>query len=238
MNQLFELASKISSPWSLAAFGLAAVAYILMRRRGRGRIPALGWASILLLVLGPILSAAYVEVFRVRSKDTSVYRIRVTVLDTTQMPLEDAKVWSSIGGEPKKVSAGWEFDVPAAVRPADGKVEIFAAVPAAFLSAGSKLTLGSDYNPAVIVRLQKGAFASVRGTVTDNLGKGIGDAVIRVVGYEADTANTQRDGQFVLPTHAADGQQVLLHVEKEGFTAVDQYHPAGNEPVTITLSRK
>jgi carboxypeptidase family protein len=236
MGHLFGLASKVTNPWSLAAFGVAAIVYIVLKRRGR--VPTLGWICILLLVLGPILSAAYVDVFRVRSKDTSVYRVRVTVVDIEQTPIEDAKVWSSVGGEPKKVSAGWEFDIPAAIKPADGKVTIFAVVSAAFLSAKTELTLGSDYNPAVIVRLQRESLASIRGIVTDDSGKGIGGASVRVVGYETDAATTQRDGQFVLSTHAADGQQVLLRVEKEGYIAVNQYHPAGNEPVTIILSAK
>jgi hypothetical protein len=236
MNQLFELASKISSPWSLAAFGVAAIVYIVLRRRGK--VPILGWICILLLVLGPILSAAYVEVFRVKSKDRSLYRVRVIVLDTGQMPIEEAKVWSSIGGEPKKVVGGWEFDIPAAVKPADGKVVVFAAVPAAFLSAKGDLTLDSDYNPSVIVRLQKGGFASIRGIVTNDSGKGIEGASVNVTGYEGDRTVTQADGQFLLPTHATDGEQVLLRVEKEGYKSVSQWHPAGAEPATVTLSTR
>lgn len=138
MNQVFGIASKISSPWSLAAFGVAAVMFIVLKKRGK--VSTLGWVSIWFLVLVPIVSAAYVQVFRTKSKDTSIYRMRVTVLDLTHVPVEDAKVWSSLGGEPKKVSGGWEFDIPAVLRPSDGQVRIFAAVPAAFSSGETSVT--------------------------------------------------------------------------------------------------
>jgi hypothetical protein len=39
-----------------------------------------------------------------RRERDAIYRVRVTVLDPAQVPVEDAKVWSSMGGEPKKVA--------------------------------------------------------------------------------------------------------------------------------------
>ena|SRR5579872_859594 len=235
MNQLFEIAGKISGPWSLAAFGLAAIVYIVLKKRGT--VPALGWICILFLVVVPIISAAYVEVFRVKSKDTSVYRLRVTVLDSTRGPVEDAKVWSSLGGEPKKVPGGWEFDIPAALRPVNEVVTVFAAVPTAFLSAEGIVKLGADYNPTLIVRLKKNSPAALHGIVMDASGRGVPGATVTVVGGTS-SANTQPDGQFTLTTQAADGEQVLLLAEKKGYKPVQQWHPAGNEPVTIIVFAK
>lgn len=52
----------------------------------------------------------------------AIYRVRVTVIDPQRVPVEDAKVWSTVGGEPKKVAGGWQFDIPGASLPGDGKV--------------------------------------------------------------------------------------------------------------------
>jgi hypothetical protein len=41
-----------------------------------------------------------------------VIKLRVTVLGPDSVPVEDSKVWLSIGGEAKKVTGGWEFDIP------------------------------------------------------------------------------------------------------------------------------
>src|ERR1035438_6391731 len=45
------------------------------------------------------------------------YRVRVTVIDGQQTPVSDAKVWSSIGGEPMKVEGGWQFVIPKDTKP-------------------------------------------------------------------------------------------------------------------------
>ena len=115
MEILIRIASGITNLWSLAAFGLAAVVYLLVKRRGT--IPGLAWITIWILILAPIVVSAYSTISR-----TNMYRIRVTVVGAQGVPVEEAMVWSSAGGEPKKVSGGWEFDVPMASRPADGKI--------------------------------------------------------------------------------------------------------------------
>jgi hypothetical protein len=236
MDQLFRIVSRITNPWNLAAFGIAAAVYIILKKRGK--IPAFGWFCILAFVLGPILASTYLETFRVHSKDTSLYRVRVTVIGPDQVPTEEAKVWSSIGGEPKRVSAGWEFDIPAAVKPVDGKLGVFAAAANVSQFGSSEIVLADDYNPAVIIRLQNRAPASIRGRVIDDSGKGIGAATVKAVGYGTDIVTTGNDGEFVLQTHAPEGQQVLLTAEKEGYITVSQLHPAGSEPAAMILSRK
>ena len=236
MNELFRIASAIASPWSLAAYAVAAIVYILLKRRGK--VPVMAWVLILLLVLVPTVASVYVEVAKKRSEETSIYRLRVTVVDPQQVPVEDARVWSSMGGEPKIVAGGWQFDIPAASRPAEGRLTIFASVPAAFLSGKQELVLGNDYNPTTIIRLEADTSASVRGVVIDGSHNAIAGARVSVVGYEAETVITGAGGNFVLPAHSAVSQQVHLHAEKEGYQAVSQWHPAGNEPVTIIMDHR
>jgi hypothetical protein len=236
MDQLFRIVGRITNPWNLAAFGIAATVYIILKKRGK--VPAFGWFCIIAFVLGPVLASTYLETFRVHSKDTSLYRVRVTLIGSDQVPTDEAKVWSSIGGEPKRVSAGWEFDIPAAVRPVDGKLAIFAAVPNAGLLGNAEIVLADDYNPAVIIRLQNRAPASIRGRVIDDSGNGIGAVRVKAVGYGTGIVTTGNDGEFVLQTRAPEGQQVLLTAEKEGYITISQYHPAGNEPAAMILSRK
>src|SRR5713226_5308727 len=122
MTKLLETAAGISNQWSLAAFAIAAILYLVLQRRGK--VPAIAWAAIVaVLVLGalPIAAPIFVE-------GRAIYRVRVTVLDPQQTPVEEARVWSSLGGEAKKVAGGWQFDIPAATRPADGKLTVYATV--------------------------------------------------------------------------------------------------------------
>jgi hypothetical protein len=172
-------------------------------------------------------------------KRPDIYRVRVTVIDLQRRPLDDAKVWSTIGGEPKKVAGGWQFDIPATSVPVNGKVTLYASKESAFLSGERELQLNIDSNPVVTIELTKNVKEIVvRGIVVDEANNAIGEVRVSVVGYEAEMVITQPNGGFVLPAHAAVGQQILLHAEKPGYKAVNQYHPAGEEPVTIILERR
>jgi hypothetical protein len=61
-----------------------------------------------------------------RPAGPELYRIRVTVVDSAGLPVDDAKVWSSLGGEPKKVAGGWQFDIPRSAIPKEGPLTLFA----------------------------------------------------------------------------------------------------------------
>lgn len=236
MAKLFQTAAGISNQWSLAAFAIAAILYFVLKRRGK--VPAIAWACIVAIVLvglAPILASVYIE--KARLPDP-IYRVRVTVLDPQRVPVDDAKVWSSMGGEVKKVAGGWQFDIPAASKPADGKLTVYTAVPSAFLTGSQELQLADDRNPAVAVQLAKDASATVRGIVVDGSGQAIAGARVSVVGYESEAVVTQAGGNFLLPAHAASGQQVQLHAERAGYAAATQWHPAGDEPATLVLDRK
>jgi hypothetical protein len=235
--KLFEFASRITNKWALAAYGIAAIVYLVSKTIvGRGRkVPPFVWVAIVLLVLIPFLAATYEEIVYNWGVTHSVYRLRVTILDIQHQPTEDAILHCSAGGEPKKVLGGWEFDIPKTTVPADGKLSVFASIPSAFLSGRADLTLSTDYNVSITIQLEPDTSSWIRGIVVDDHNVGLEGALVSLVGHGPETVRTSQGGHFGLPAYAADGQEVQLHVEKQGYTSVSQYHPAGKEPVTIVL---
>lgn len=235
MDKLIEAIAGVSNQWRLAAFAIAAILFVVMKRSRKP--PAIAWGALLaILTIGivPFVASLYAQ----RSLDSAVYRIRITVLDRQNVPMENAKVWSSVGGEAKKVPGGWEFDLPSASKPLDGNLTLYASVADQFLQGSRRLTLAADRNPAAEIALQKNATATVRGEVIDGASAAIAGARVGVIGYESEAVVTGPGGNFILPAHAAEGEEVELHAEKGGFRAVNQLHPAGEAPATIVLDRK
>ncbi len=224
---VFEVASKIANPFSLAAFAIAALFYITLRRRGK--IPDNTLVAVVLLVLFPIGVGA-IPIFL----EGDVYRARVTVIGPRGTPVDDAKVWSSIGGEPKKVSGGWQFDIPEASIQEDRTVAFYASRESGFLFGKREVHL-RDLNSAIAVKLERDESASVRGVVVDATGNAVSGARVSVAGYGKEAVATEENGSFTLPAHAAEGQQVLLRAEKEGYEAASQWHPAGDSPAQLLL---
>jgi len=112
MNKLFELATKISTAWSLAAFAIIALVLLVTKLKGR-KVPAVIWlvvTAILVITLAPIIAPLYMNSY-------GIYRVRVVVLDDRKMPTNDAKVTCSVGGEVKKIEGGWECDIPSKAKP-------------------------------------------------------------------------------------------------------------------------
>ena len=60
-------------------------------------------------------------------------------------------------------------------------------------------------------------------------------ATVSVIGYDSEAQVTKASGNFSLPAHATDGQQVQLHAEKAGYHAANSWCPAGDTPCTILL---
>lgn len=166
-----------------------------------------------------------------------IYRLRVTVLDPQRIPVEDAKVWSSIGGEPKKVAGGWQFDISSASIPKDGKLIIFASIESVFQKGEYALQLTEDPNPSITIQLQKPTSASVRGIVIDESGRAVEGARINVVGYAKEAVTTLVGGNFELIAYVAEGEEVLLHIEKQGYAAENSRHRAGGKPIEIKLKK-
>jgi hypothetical protein len=232
--------------WSLAAFAIAAILYLAGRKNGR--VSSSLWTAILAIVLlglVPIVGSLYVQLNkdrldaeREKSKReiASVYRVRVTVLDPDKTPVDDAKVWSSMGGEPKKVGGGWQFDIPAVSKPVDGRLTVYARVENTALIGQTTFQLTSDFSPNSMIILSRNESAIVRGIVLDGVGRAIEGVRVTVVGYGAEGTMTKADGGFVLPAHVANGQTVRLHAEKPGYTTINQDQPTGGIPATLILS--
>ena len=234
MPTLLKTAAGVTTMWGLASVAILAL-LMISRKSGVKTLPIIWGAmtGVLILALVPILSWIQLQ----RGQISTVYRIRVTVLNPQGQPVNNAKIWSSMGGEPKQLAGGWQFDIPVASKPTDSKLTVYAAVENAFWNGKTDVQLANDYNPNTTIQLMAGENAQVRGIVQDEAGSSLEGVAVSVVGYGGETVTTTKGGDFVLLAHAADGQQIELHAEKSGYRAVNQYHPAGREPATLVLER-
>lgn len=214
-DKALEFASHIEHPTPAAAVALVLVAYLLsiaLKKRRSGAT----WPTVALIVtiglvimiigLAPLASSTYLQT-------RNLYIVRVFVLGVEKQPTDEAHLTSSSGGEAKKIQGGWELDIPPPVRPADGKVILFASVPNAFLSGKSSLVLGQDYYPTMTIQLTADTSATVRGVVVDDRHRSVGGAQVSIVGYP-DEALTDTMGNFTLAAHAADGQIIQVRAQK------------------------
>jgi hypothetical protein len=187
-------------------------------------------AIFVLALLGVALYAKAI------TDSVSIYRVRV-VLVYRGTPIDEGRVWSSLGGEAKKVSAGWEFDIPPMTLPADHKLEIYAQDDPRFLQGQTSLILGPDTSPKTTIEMQR-KDTEIRGTVEDDKGNTVAGALVQVVGYSNEGMRTDNGGGFVLKAHAADGQQVHLHIDAPCCQPTTDYYPAGDSGIVIQLTRK
>ncbi|MBK6796402.1 MAG: carboxypeptidase regulatory-like domain-containing protein [Acidobacteria bacterium] len=235
----WSIVTQVTNPYSLAAFALAILLTItgaIMRSRGRN-IPLAVWILIPLLVAMP-LGAAVFQQF-VSGRDQAIYRVRISVYDPQGNPVQDARISSSFGGEPKKVEAGWQVDIPAATIPKGDKLRITAVRESSFLRGQVEIALGEERNPAVNLKLTSDATAVVRGQIVDEASnRAIAGARVTVVGYGSEAVVTKADGNFVLPAHKAVEQQVMLQTEAKGYKGDSQWHPAGDYPAVIRLKKE
>ena len=243
MPEVFRVASQISSPLALIAFALAGVLWVVHYALKKRTISE-NMHGLLLLAMRGLLSVgllATVGYFYSKHAEAglnSVYRVRITVIGTEHTPVEDASVWTSIGGEPKRVNGGWEFDIPSASKPLDGDIVVFAKIENSSLQGKASLHLGADYNPPIVVTLVSDESAMVLGTVEDDSGHALPGVDVSVVGYGNEHVTTPRNGSFLLRAHVADGQMVRLHAEKPKYLPLDQDHPAGTAPAILVLHGK
>lgn len=228
-EQALKIASHITHPVTVAAFA-AVLAVTALGLALRAKKPRIAWvlaAGIIVLGLAPLGASTFLE-------SRGVYRMRISVLGADKQPVNDALVTSSIGGEPKKVEGGWEFDIAPQTRPADGKVVLFASVKSAFLTGSSTLVLGQDYYPNTTIQLASDTSAMVRGLVVDEHRRSVSGVRVSIPGYP-DIAVTDKMGNFVLPAHAADGQIVQVRAQKDQLVGSLSV-PAG-QPVELVLKR-
>jgi len=210
LTKALELAAQINHPITAAIFAavLSLLALIAMSK-GKKQPPKIAGglaAAIFLLGLSPLLANTYLE-------SRGIYHIRIEVLGVDKQPVNDAEITSSAGGEVKKTEAGWEFSIPPQNKPADGIVTFRARKSDDFLAGLTRLELSHDYFPEVVLYLSPMPSSIARGMVEDEFGRPIQGARVWVQGFE-ETVTTGATGSFHLEAHAADGQQIILIVEK------------------------
>jgi hypothetical protein len=161
--------------------------------------------------------------------------VRLTVLSPQKLPVDDAEVWASVAGEAQKVPGGWELEIPRSKMPADKKITLYAAKKNAYLSGQREIDLKDQANFSTTIELSADTSAQVQGVVADAASVRVAGARISVLGHDDEATTTDASGFFRLPAHAAEGQDVRLHVEKPGYEPKDQYDPAGDTPAYIIL---
>jgi hypothetical protein len=163
--------------------------------------------------------------------------VRVTVLGSDKMPIEDAQVWSSIGGESKKVAGGWEVEFPISKLPENRKITVYAAQRSAYLKGQREITVNEGKPTVASIQLDRDTSAQVKGTISDGSGKPLVGASVSIVG-SASSSTTDARGFFSLSANAAVGEEIRLRVSQAGYEMLEQYHPAGDDPAYIVLQRK
>lgn len=162
--------------------------------------------------------------------------VRLTLLGRDAVPVEDAQVWSSVGGEVKKIAGGWEIEIPVSKLPSNRKLTVYAAQQYNHLEGQTDIAVGNEHLVTASIKFERDMSAKVSGTVFDASRVPIAGATVSIVGV-ADTVSTNNQGYFSLAAHAAIGEPVRLYISKVGYQSVEQYHPAGEEPAYIILER-
>lgn len=232
MFSFFKTAAGVTTMWGLCGIAIVSLLYLSLKQRGK--VSPILWgivAGIVLLALVPTWGRIQLQ----REQRNAIYDLRVTVLDTQKTPVDDARVWASTDAIPKKVDGGWEFSIPSGSKPADGRLTVYAKN--SFSTGRTEVQLKDDFHPTATIQLMADETAQVRGMVQDSAGRAIAGALVSVVGYGGEAFPTKDDGSFVLPAHAAEGQQVQLHAEKQNYRPVNLWCPAGKTPATLVLER-
>lgn len=168
----------------------------------------------------------------------SSYKVHVTARDSERNLVEDVEIYPTPAGVRKKVEGGWEIEISAADRPANGLLKIYAAKPNAFLNGEATVRLDTNPNPTVEILMQRDTSARIKGKVIDSSSQPLVGAWVNVIGYEGERVQTGPSGEFDLPAHATKGQLVKLHAQMEGYAPEDQRQPAGTIPMTIILRKR
>jgi hypothetical protein len=229
-EKALELASRITHPYSVAAFGLvfAAMALLVALKAKKPRIAWLLAAALLVLGISPLVASTFLA-------SRGVYHIRVVVLGTDGQPVHQADLSSSTGGELKEASGNWEFDLAPQAKPSSGQITFYAAVKDAYLAGNSSLALKEDYIPTVTIQLLPIPPVILRGSVVDENGKSVSGARVAVSGY-SEIATTDEMGNFSLPAHHAEGQLVSVRAEK-GDRMAEKMVIAGKDAQLVIRKR-
>src|SRR5215203_2744924 len=164
----------------------------------------------------------------VRSAPVSLYHVRIIALGPEGLPAAGVRVWSSVCGEAKAVDGGWEIEVAAAKRPANGELEVRALQYSTGAMGITSISLANEAYVSQTIRLKADLSTRVRGIVSDPSGQAIQGVRVSVEGFGTEAVLTTIDGEFDLPAHAPAGQPIFLRAEKKG-RLLRQMHPAGGE---------
>jgi hypothetical protein len=225
-----RLASRITHPYSVAAFSLA-LAAVALRVALNAKKPRVVWllaAALIVLGISPLVASTFLA-------SRGVYHIRVVVLGTNGEPVKQADLTPSAGGELKQAYGNWEFDLAPQSKPSSGQITFYAADKDAYLAGNSTLALKEDYFPVVTIQLLALTPVTIRGTVVDANGRSVSGAHVSVSGYP-EAATTGEMGNFSLPSHHADGQLVYLRAEK-GDNVTEAYVVAGKDAQLVLRKR-
>jgi hypothetical protein len=240
MPDFLGAVSKVNNAWTMAAFAIAAVLALIANygtkpgTKSRGALYA-GLALILVLALVPILASVYSEA--ADRPNNAIYRLRVTVVDSQNIPVADAAVMSTAFAESKSTVDGTvELAIPAEPLPGDKTITIFGAKPPAFLHGSKQVVLGKDHNPAITLALVRDPATKVYGAVQDASGFLLAGATVTIPGFD-ESVTTGSNGSFDLDAHGAIGQSVRLHVEKSGYQPVDEDQIVSTKPMVVQLIR-
>jgi hypothetical protein len=253
MTDLVKAIASVNSMWSIAAFSIAALLVFVNQytrtskgsgeRTKKGSGPSrlggnvlwIGAGAIIVLGLAPIAANGFLETLRMHA--SSVYHVRVTVLNEQGVPVTGAQLRASVSNEITTTANGEVLiTVARGALPASGEITIFAEKTSAYLSGTQTMKLTDDLYPSLLIQMKADRTAIVSGLVEDDEGHAVPGASVTLPGG-ADTT-TSPTGNFSLKAHASVGQPVTIHVEKTGYEAVDQSHLAGTEPATIVLPRE
>jgi hypothetical protein len=229
ITELIKTIASVSNSWRVAAFAIAAILLaIKFGRRITGNTLVILAGFMCILGLAPIVADHFPK------PEQDVYRVRVLVTNPQNIPVTGATLRTAALNDTAVTAQGIaELTIPRATLSADRKITIYADLDNTH--DVRTIQLADDFNPTVDMRLVAPHDALVSGLVEDDAMHAIAGATVSVLGGE--TGSTAKDGTFKLKANAAVGQSVRLHAEKPGYTAVDQWHPAGLDPATIVLSR-
>jgi hypothetical protein len=233
VEPLAKIAAAITNPLALAAFLVVILAGLIVairKRNSGGTVPNAVAAVMALAIVVPVAAWVY------KDRAPGTYHIRLTVLDPQNRPVDDARIVPSVGNEPLKVPGGYQIEVSADKKPADGKVTLIATEPGTFYRGEISLVLGSEMNPPATIHLTVDTEnVTISGMVQDRSGRAISGATVTVAGHGDEKVTTDDTGSFTLKAHAPVGQKVLLHAEKKNVGVVNELHLAGPDPAVLVL---